>query len=54
MRSTISMASLAGLREPEQPLAATHEQLDAELVLEVLDMFADAGLRGQQRVGNFG
>ena len=45
---------LAGLRQTEQPLAATHEQLDAELVLEILDVLADARLRGQQRVGDLG
>ena len=37
---------LAGFRQAEQPLAAAHEELDAELVLEVLDVLADAGLRG--------
>ncbi len=45
---------LAGLGQPEQPLAAAHEQLDAELVLEVLDVLADAGLRGIEGVGNLG
>jgi hypothetical protein len=44
---------LAGLGEAEQPLAAAHEQLDPQLVLEILDVLGDARLRGQQHVGNF-
>ncbi len=45
---------LAGVGQAEQALAAAHEQLDAELVLEVLDVLADARLRGEQRVGHLG
>ena len=54
MRSTIADQLLAGLGQPEQPLAAAHEQLDAELVLEILDVLADARLRGVERVGDLG
>jgi hypothetical protein len=45
---------LAGFREAEQPLAAAHEQLHAEFVLEVLDVLADARLRGQKRARHLG
>ena len=45
---------LAGLCQSEQPLAAAHEQLDPQLVLEILDVLADAGLRGIESVGNIG
>ena len=44
----------ARLGQPEQALAAAHEQLDAELVLEILDVLADARLRGVQRIGDLG
>jgi len=45
---------LARLREPEQALAAALEELDAELVLQVLDVLADARLRGEQRGRHLG
>ena len=45
---------LAGVGEAEQPLAAAHEQLDAEFVLQVADVLADARLRGVQRVRHLG
>jgi hypothetical protein len=38
---------LARLGEAEQALAAADEDLDAEFVLEVLDVLGDAGLRGE-------
>src|SRR6185369_162673 len=45
---------LARLGQAEQALAAADEDLDAELVLKVLDVLADAGLRGIERAGDFG
>ena len=45
---------LAGLRQPQKPLAATHEEFDAKLVLEVLDVLRNAGLGRIERVCNFG
>ena len=47
-------SSLPGSVKPEQPLAAAHEDLDPQLVLEILDVFADAGLRGVERAGYLG
>jgi len=35
---------LAWLGQSEQPLAAAQEDLDAEFVLEILDVLADPGL----------
>ena len=37
---------LAGLGHAEQALALAHENLNAQLVLKILDALADAGLRG--------
>jgi len=45
---------LAGFGQPQQPLAAAHKQLHAELVLEILYVLADARLRSQQRIRDFG
>jgi hypothetical protein len=45
---------LARLGQPEQTLATAHEDLDAEFVLEILDVLADAGLRGVQGGRHFG
>ena len=45
---------LARVGQAKQAFAAAHKQLDAELVLEVLDVLADARLRGQQCVGDLG
>jgi hypothetical protein len=43
---------LAGRRQPGQALAGTLEQRDAELVLQLADLPADARLRGVQRLGH--
>ena len=43
-----------GFRQPQQPLALAHEEVDAEFVLEILDVLADAGLRGVEGIGDFG
>jgi len=45
---------LARLGQTQQALAAAHEDLDAEFVLEILDVLADTGLRRIQRVGDLG
>jgi len=45
---------LAGLGQPQQSLAATLEQFHAQLILQVLDVLADPGLRREQRRGHFG
>jgi hypothetical protein len=42
------------LSQAEEALAATNEKLDAQLVLEILDVLRDAGLRGVERVGDIG
>jgi len=45
---------LARFRQAQQALAAAHEQLHPELVLEVLDVLADARLGGEQRARHLG
>ena len=45
---------LAGGRERRQPLALAHEHRQAELVLELADLLADARLRREQRFGGVG
>jgi hypothetical protein len=45
---------LAGWREPGEPLAGAHEDLDAEFLLQFADLPAHAGLRGVQDEGDFG
>ena len=40
----------AGRGQPGQAFAGAHEELDAELVLELADLTADAGLRRMQRL----
>jgi hypothetical protein len=54
MRSTTSASSLPGSVSPSRRLPLAHEDLDAEFVLEILDVLADARLRGEQRIGDFG
>ncbi len=41
-------------RQPGQTLAGAHEDVDAELVFQLADLSADAGLRGVQHVGHVG
>ena len=43
---------LARGRQAQQPPACAHEELHAELLLELADLAADAGLRGVQRLGH--
>ena len=45
---------VAGGREARQPLAGTREQGDAELVFQLADLPAHAGLGRMQRVSRFG
>jgi len=45
---------LARIGQSEQALALAHEQLDTEFVLEILDVLADPGLRGKQRIRHLG
>ena len=45
---------LAGGRERREPLALAHENRHTELVLELTDLLADAGLRRKQRFGGVG
>jgi hypothetical protein len=45
---------LAGLGDLHQALAMTHEDLDAELILEGADLLRNAGLRSMQRFRRFG
>ena len=45
---------LAWVGQSEQPLAAPHEQLDAQLVFQILDVLADTRLRREQHVGDLG
>ena len=45
---------LAGLGQPQETLAAADEQLDAELVLQVLDVLGDARLGGVERIRYLG
>ncbi len=45
---------LAGRRERRQALALAHEDRQAELVLELPDLLADAGLRREQRFRRHG
>ena len=54
MRSTMATSSWPGSVMPEETLAAADEELDAELVLEVLDVLAHARLRRVERVGDLG
>ena len=44
----------AGRRERGEPLALAHEDPHAELVLELPDLLADAGLRREQRLRRVG
>jgi len=48
------MHRLARLREAREPLAASNEDVDAEFVFEVLDLFRHARLRCVQHVRHFG
>jgi len=43
---------LARTRERDEPLAAAHEHVEAELVLEQADVMADAGLRRVKRTAS--
>jgi hypothetical protein len=45
---------LAGLGDGDDALAVAHENIDAQLLLQLFDLFADVGLRGVQRVGGIG
>ena len=45
---------LAGLGDGDDTLAVAHEDVGAQLLLQLLDLFADVGLRGVQRVGGIG
>ena len=45
---------LTRLRHAEQPLAATDKDLYAQLLLQLADMAADAGLRGIKHIGDLG
>ena len=53
-RSTIGSTASPGGGQPGQALAGAHEDLDAELVLELADLAADARLRGVQRLRDLG
>ena len=44
----------AGGRQRRQPLALPHEDAQAELVFELPDLLADAGLRRIERLGGVG
>ena len=43
-----------GRRERGEPLAVAHEHRNAELILELTHLLADAGLRREQRLGGIG
>ena len=45
---------LAGLRQPQEAFAAAHKQLDAELVLEILDVLAHTRLGSEQCARHLG
>ena len=45
---------LTRLRHAEQPLAATDKDLYAQLLFQLADMAADAGLRGIKHIGDLG
>jgi hypothetical protein len=45
---------LARLGEAGEALADAHEELDAELLLQLADLAADAGLGGVQGLGDLG
>jgi hypothetical protein len=45
---------LSGLRQPREALAYAHEQFDAQLLLQLADLAAHAGLRGVQRMCDLG
>src|SRR5690606_17159961 len=45
---------LARLGESEQALALAHIELDAELILQILDVLGHAGLGGVESVGHLG
>ena len=45
---------LASLGDADQSLATAHEDLDAQLGLQLLDLLADARLRGKQHIGHLG
>jgi hypothetical protein len=44
--------AVACFGEADQPLAPPDEDFDLELALEVLDLLADPGLRGEQFIGD--
>ena len=52
-RAVATTISPAG-RERREPLALAHEDRQAELVLELADLLADAGLRREERLGGVG
>lgn len=44
----------AGLGQTQQPLAPADEDLDAEFILQILDVFAYPRLGGEQAIGDLG